>query len=79
MPMLLVPDTLQLTRLVESDTGRRVSDLRVEVRPGRLVLSGRTGSYYVKQLAQHNLRQHLPAGLRLDNAIVVERWQSAWA
>lgn len=33
--------------------GGRIRDLRVIVRPGGLVLRGRTPTYHAKQLAQH--------------------------
>jgi hypothetical protein len=33
--------------------GNRIHDLRILVRPGGLVLKGRTGTYHAKQLAQH--------------------------
>jgi hypothetical protein len=36
-----------------------------------VVLHGRTGSYYVKQLAQHGVWDVLP-GARLVNTIVVD-------
>jgi CheY-like chemotaxis protein len=42
-----------LTDLVSAMLGRRVRDLRVEVREGGLVLRGRANSYHTKQLAQH--------------------------
>jgi hypothetical protein len=56
---------------VTTRTGRRVKDLTVEVASGRVVLRGRAGSFYVKQLAQHGAREALPEA-RVENAIVVE-------
>jgi len=56
---------------VSTRTGRRVRDLAVEVAHGRVVLRGRTASFHVKQLAQHEARELLPDA-RLENAIVVE-------
>jgi osmotically-inducible protein OsmY len=56
---------------VTTRTGRRVRDLSVEVGSGRVVLRGRAGSFYVKQLAQHGAREVLPEA-RVENAIVVE-------
>ena len=56
---------------VASRTGRRVRDLAVEVRAGRVVLRGRANSFHVKQLAQHEVRELFPEA-RLENAIVVE-------
>jgi len=56
---------------VANRTGRRVRDLAVEVRGGRVVLRGRASSFHVKQLAQHGVRELLPDA-HLENAIVVE-------
>lgn len=44
---------LRLERLVQSRTGSRIRDLRVEVRGEEVVLTGRTSTYYAKQLATH--------------------------
>jgi hypothetical protein len=60
-----------LERQVLSRTGRRIRDLAVELHPERIVLRGNTQSYYVKQLAQHGVRDMMPH-VRLENAIVVE-------
>jgi len=61
----------QLERCILSRTGRRIFDLRIEVEPERVVLRGRSPSYYVKQLAQHGVRELLPS-VALENAIVVQ-------
>jgi hypothetical protein len=60
-----------LERRVQARTGRRVRNLTVELLPERVVLRGCAGSYHVKQLAQHGVRDVLP-NIRLDNAIVVD-------
>ncbi len=60
-----------LTERVQRRTGRRVRDLRVEVRPEGVVLRGHASTYHVKQLAQHGVRDLLPH-VELHNAIVVE-------
>jgi hypothetical protein len=52
-------------------TARRIRNLTVEVAPGHVVLRGQASSYYVKQLAQHGVRELLPQ-VRLENSIVVE-------
>ena len=69
------PDTSQLRseleRVVQVRTGRRVRHLAIEVLPERVVLRGRTSSYYVKQLAQHGVRDLLP-NVALENVIAVE-------
>ena len=49
-----------LERQVLSRTGRRVRDLAVELRPEGIVLRGVAQSYYVKQLAQHGVRDVMP-------------------
>jgi hypothetical protein len=59
-----------LERQVLSRTGRRVRDLAVELRPEGIVLRGVAQSYYIKQLAQHGVRDVMPH-VRLENAIVV--------
>ena len=52
-------------------TGRRVRNLRVELRPEQVVLLGRAASFHVKQLAQHGVRELLP-DVRLENTIIVD-------
>ncbi len=61
----------QLERHILDRTGRRVHGLRVEVHEERVVLHGRTSSYYIKQLAQHCVWDVLPEA-RLENDIEVE-------
>jgi hypothetical protein len=62
---------LELERHIQHCTGRRVRGLCVEVGDEQIVLRGRTSSYYIKQLAQHCIRDVLPE-VRLANDIVVE-------
>jgi hypothetical protein len=61
----------ELEHRISLRTGRRVRDLSVELRPERVVLRGRATNYYVKQLAQHGVRELLPH-VRLENVIVVD-------
>ena len=61
----------ELERHIHTRTGRRVRNLAVEMDRERVVLHGRTASYYVKQLAQHGVQDLLPQ-IRLENAIVVD-------
>ena len=61
----------QLEQHISKYTGRRVRDLAVEVYSGRIVVRGRAQSYYVKQLAQHGVRDVLP-DVQLENANCVE-------
>jgi hypothetical protein len=43
----------RLETLMQRRLGNRVRNLRVHVRPAGLILEGRAGTYYAKQLAQH--------------------------
>jgi osmotically-inducible protein OsmY len=61
----------RLEQHISKHTGRRVQELAVEVHAGRVVVRGRTRSYYVKQLAQHGVRDLLPQ-VHLENAIRVQ-------
>jgi hypothetical protein len=61
----------ELEQRVLARTGRRVRDLAIELSPERIVLRGHAATYYVKQLAQHGIRDVLPQ-VRLENAIVVD-------
>ena len=61
-----------LTARVQQRTGRRVRNLRIELRPEGVVLRGRAPTFHVKQLAQHGVRDLLPQ-VDLQNAIVVEK------
>lgn len=71
--MLTSPIHLQneLEQQVRVRTGRRVQNLTIELNPDRVVLRGRSSSYYVKQLAQQGIREILPL-VSLENAIIVE-------
>jgi len=56
-----LPTTIEDTRTLEerveqvvtSRTSGRIRGLRVQVQDGRVVISGRTSTYYNKQLATH--------------------------
>lgn len=71
MRLSSLPSEQLLAEHVRERTGRRVRDLSVELRAGRVVLHGHASTYYVKQLAQHGVRDLLPEVL-LENAIVVD-------
>jgi|GraSoiStandDraft_16_1057320.scaffolds.fasta_scaffold7807375_1 hypothetical protein len=73
MPSATLPQGLDLERVVLQSTGRRIRDLSIDVRPGRVVLHGQANSYHVKQLAQHGLCSALPNTVRVENAIVVSK------
>jgi hypothetical protein len=70
-PLSSVPLETELTHHVRERTGRRVRNLAIELRPERVVLHGRAATFYVKQLAQHSVRDLLPH-VELLNAIVVD-------
>jgi len=56
-----LPETMEDTRTLEerveqvvlSRTSGRIRGLRVQIQDGRVVISGRTSTYYNKQLATH--------------------------
>jgi hypothetical protein len=60
----------ELEDRVLARTGRRIRNLAIELRPEGVVLRGDAASYYVKQLAQHGVRDVLPH-VSLHNAITV--------
>jgi hypothetical protein len=55
---------------IRARTGGRLRDLDIELSPEGIVLRGHTSTFYVKQLAQHGIRDVLP-DVRLQNAIDV--------
>lgn len=61
----------ELEHRITLRTGRRVRNLTVELRPERVVLRGLASNYYVKQLAQHGVRELLP-DVSLENVIIVD-------
>jgi hypothetical protein len=63
-------EPIELKKLVEARTHRRIRGLAVEMRDGALVLKGQAGSYHLKQLAQHGILDVLPH-IHLTNAIEV--------
>jgi hypothetical protein len=65
------PPRQELEEQVHTRTNRGVRNLSIEFRPGRVVLRGQTTSYYVKQLAQHELIGTLPSDVRVENSITV--------
>jgi len=65
------PQQFELEQYVQVRTGRRVRNLAIELEPERVILRGQATSYYVKQLAQHGVRDLLPH-VRLENTIVVD-------
>lgn len=61
----------ELERSVQSRTGRRIRELSIELWPEHIVLRGKARTYYLKQLAQHGVRDLLPHA-SVENAIVVD-------
>lgn len=71
--MGLVTETLEYSNLqaeIRQRTGGRVRNLRVFRTADSLVLTGTSGSFYAKQLAQHAALELAPSA-RLINDIVV--------
>lgn len=71
MPVWTANLKVELEQQVRERTGRRIRDLLIELSAERVVLRGRTTTYYLKQLAQQSIRDRLPHA-SLENAIVVE-------
>jgi hypothetical protein len=65
-------DLQQLEHHVLWRTGGRIRNLAIELQPERVILRGKVTSYYIKQLAQHGIRDLFP-NLNLENSIVVEK------
>jgi hypothetical protein len=61
----------RLEHQVRIRTSRRIRNLVIEMRCEAVTLRGQADSYYVKQLAQHGVRDILPY-VGLENAIAVE-------
>lgn len=70
--MIVNPPTVANTilRKITLRTDRRVRDLVVVVNSAGVKLSGQTGSFHMKQLAQHSVREVLPT-TPIENAIQV--------
>ncbi len=60
----------QLESHVLSRTGNRLQNLNIQLSPEGICLHGQTATFYVKQLAQHSVRQMLPE-VHLQNDILV--------
>jgi hypothetical protein len=60
----------ELETRVLARTGSQLRDLGIELSPEGVRLFGQTTTFYVKQVAQHCVRQILP-GVRLQNDINV--------
>lgn len=70
LPRKLLPPRLELQRQVESVTHRQVCDLGIDYEGSRVMLTGRSRTYYVKQLATHAVLSAYPE-VRLENRILV--------
>ena len=70
----LTPESLvlieQVEQAVQAKTGGRIRDLQVRIDDGCLVVSGRTTTYYNKQLATHAVRD-LVLDLTVQNNVEV--------
>lgn len=71
MPALDFPSLRkELESRVRARTGSQLKDLGIELSPEGIRLLGQTTTFYVKQLAQHCVREILP-DVRLVNDINV--------
>ena len=61
----------QIARLVQSKTGGRIDGLTVSVSGNGVIISGRTTTYYLKQLATHAALDFAGRFSTLTNDIVV--------
>jgi hypothetical protein len=61
----------QITRLVQSRTGGQIAGLHVAVSEADVIISGRTTTYYLKQLATHAALDLAGSFATLTNEIVV--------
>ncbi len=64
--------SLELTHRIDSRTFRQVRNLHVVHDADKVVLHGRSESYYVKQLATHAVLDLMP-GVSVENRIDVNR------
>jgi hypothetical protein len=60
----------KLERHIRSRTGSQLRNLDIELSPDGVILHGLATTFYVKQLAQHGIRDLLP-DVQLQNDIVV--------
>jgi hypothetical protein len=60
----------ELENRVRARTGSQLKDLGIELSPEGVRLLGQTDTFYVKQLAQHCVRELLP-DVQLENDINV--------
>ena len=60
----------ELESRIKALTGRRLRNLDIDLSKEGVVLKGEAQTFYVKQLAQHGVREVLP-DVHLDNAIQV--------
>lgn len=56
---------------LDQKLGRRVRNLKVELRDGEVILTGVTTQFYLKQMAQEGVKELVPEGTRVVNRIVV--------
>jgi hypothetical protein len=61
----------ELANRIQVRTGKRIRNLGIQFSTDEVILTGDTSTYYVKQLAQHGVRDVMP-NIRLHNRINVE-------
>ena len=62
----------QVTQAVQTRTGGCIRGLRISVRETCVIISGRTSTYYNKQLVTHAIREKV-TGMTVQNEIEVCR------
>lgn len=66
----ILPCIAELERTVQSRTDRRVKDLKISAQNGHVTVTGRSATYYVKQLVTHAIFAVAPHA-KLENRITV--------
>jgi hypothetical protein len=61
----------RVEQVVQSRTSGRIRGLRVQIADGRLIITGRTSTYYNKQLATHAALDVASAGCAVQNEVEV--------
>jgi hypothetical protein len=70
MPLDFLRLRKELESRVRARTGSRLRDLDIKLSPDGVTLLGSATTFYVKQLAQHGVRELLP-DVHLRNDIIV--------
>lgn len=63
----------ELERTIQSQLRGRVRDFRMDVKTGRVALTGVTRSYYEKQLVQHAVMKSLDLAIESNDIVVLSQ------